>query len=80
MDVERIVLFLMQDDPALASDMAQRIFDAGASLTQMPDRARPGRVRNTREFLVQKTPYLIVFSREDSISILRVLHSRQKWP
>jgi plasmid stabilization system protein ParE len=80
MDVERITLFLMQDDPALASDMAQRIFDAGASLTQMPDRARPGRVRNTREFLVQKTPYLIVFSRDDTINILRVLHSRQKWP
>lgn len=74
------MLFLMQEDPALASDIAQRIFEAGASLTQMPDRARPGRVQDTRELLVQKTPYLIVFSRENVINILRVLHSRQKWP
>lgn len=80
MDVERIVQFLLQDDLAMASDMAQRIFDAGASLTQMPDRARPGRVPNTRELLVPKTPYLVIFSREDKVNILRVLHTRQKWP
>lgn len=80
MDVERIVQFLLQDDLALASDMAQRIFDAGASLTQMPDRARPGRVPNTRELLVPKTPYLVIFSREVKVNILRVLHTRQKWP
>lgn len=80
MDVERIVQFILQDDLVLASDMAQRIFDAGASLTQMPDRARPGRVPNTRELLVPKTPYLVIFSREDKVNILRVLHTRQKWP
>ena len=80
MDVERIVQFLLQDDRALASDMAQKIFDAGASLTQMPDRGRPGRVPNTRELLVPKTPYLVIFSREVKVNILRVLHTRQKWP
>ena len=80
MDVERIVLFLVQEDMVLASDMAQMIFDAGARLAQMPDRGRPGRVRNTRELLVQKTPYLIVYSRGKVVNILRVLHSRQKWP
>jgi toxin ParE1/3/4 len=80
MDMERIVQFLLQDDLVLASDMAQKIFDAGANLTQMPDRARPVRVPNTRELLVPKTPCLLIFSREAKVNILRVLHTRQKWP
>jgi plasmid stabilization system protein ParE len=30
--------------------------------------------------LVPNSPCVIVFSREQSVHILRVLHARQKWP
>jgi plasmid stabilization system protein ParE len=79
-DVERIVRFLLREDAALASAMAQRVFDAAQSLSTLPDRARVGRMKRTRELLVPNSPCVIVFSREQSVHILRVLHARQKWP
>ncbi|TIH18501.1 type II toxin-antitoxin system RelE/ParE family toxin [Marinifilum sp. JC120] len=60
-DVQRIVLYLKESDPELARETAQKIFDAGESLTNFPARARTGCTINTRKLLAPKTPYINEF-------------------
>ena len=42
---------------------------------------RPGRVPNTRELSISRTPYIVIYRvTEEAVYILRVLHARQQWP
>jgi plasmid stabilization system protein ParE len=42
---------------------------------------RTGRVKGTREWVVKQTPYLLAYAVEnDTVQILRVIHSKQDWP
>ena len=41
----------------------------------------PGRIDNTRELLVQRLPYVIVYEVFDErVLILNIVHAAQKWP
>ena len=44
---------------------------------------RSGRVEGTRELVISRTPYLVVYRFEevaDQILIVRLLHGAQRWP
>jgi toxin ParE1/3/4 len=61
--------------------MSRIIYDAIQSLRIMPYRGRPGRIDNTRELLVQRLPYVIVYEGFDErVLILNIVHAAQKWP
>jgi len=46
-----------------------------------PTIGRVGRIEGTREWPVKQTPYLQAYRVEaDTIQILAVIHSKQKWP
>lgn len=50
-------------------------------LTQMPRIGRIGRVENTRELVVSRTPYIVAYRiEEDRISVIRIFHGRREWP
>lgn len=60
--------------------MAQRIDDAARRLLDHPEIGRPGHVEGTRERVVGKTPYLIVYRvRGQELELLRIWHGRQDW-
>jgi len=50
-------------------------------LADQPGIGRPGRVPDTREWVMPHTPYIIAYRVEDeTVVILRVLHGARKWP
>jgi toxin ParE1/3/4 len=71
--------------------VCQLIVKTVNQLKEFPNLGRIGRVSGTRELVVPKTPYLVIY-REVSLNrreargatrevqILRILHSSQKWP
>jgi plasmid stabilization system protein ParE len=49
-------------------------------LSSAPNTGRPGLRAGTRECVVLKTPYIVVYRvRSDAIEILHVFHERQDW-
>ena len=64
---------------AVASD--REISSQLSALKDFPEMGRPGKVKGTRELVIQRTPYLAAYLlRGDEILILRVLHGAQMWP
>ena len=60
-------------------EYVRRIFKAPEYLATLPGAGKPGRMPNTREWLVKGTPYALIYTvRDDKVRILRVMHgSRQ---
>jgi toxin ParE1/3/4 len=67
--------------PAQANRIARSIYETARSLRNHPRRGRAGRQPNTREILIMRTPFYIVYTVGDSrIEIVRIFHSAQLWP
>jgi toxin ParE1/3/4 len=51
-------------------------------LKDHPDMGRMGRVKGTRELVIQRTPFILVYRVLASVSrveVLRILHGAQQW-
>ena len=71
--------YIAQDSPARASAMVSRLRAAALGLEQFPRSGRPGRSAETRELVVARTPYVLVYQIEDDeVVILRVRHGAQR--
>jgi addiction module RelE/StbE family toxin len=67
-------------NPHAALDLDERFAQRAAQLVAHPMIGRPGRVRGTRELVVQSN-YVIIYDVEgETIRILRVLHVARQWP
>jgi addiction module RelE/StbE family toxin len=72
--------YIAQDSPLAAQAVAQRIDEAARGLLDHPHIGRPGHVEGTRERVVSRTPYLIVYRvRGQEIELLRIWHGNQDW-
>jgi addiction module RelE/StbE family toxin len=73
---------IAQDNPDAARQVAERILEATQRLRDYPFIGRLGEDEETREWLVQRTPYLLVYEiHDDTIFISRVWHtSRERDP
>jgi toxin ParE1/3/4 len=62
--------------------MARQISDTVETLlSENPEIGRPGRVRDTRELVVARTPFIVAYRiRPAVVEIVRVLHGAQRWP
>ena len=70
-----------QASPRAAVMVDERIEQQVDVLIDHPGLGRPGRVDDTRELVISKTPYLVAYRiLGDAVRILRVLHGRQLWP
>jgi len=73
--------YIARDNPQSANKIVHRIRDKVSLLSEQPGIGRPGRVPNTKELVVDKTPFILPYRvRENNIEILRVLHSSRQWP
>lgn len=71
---------IAKDDPGAACAVAQRVWEAAENLRGNPQIGRSGHVAGTREWVVTRTPYLIVYRvHGGSVEILRLWHSRRDW-
>ena len=73
--------YITQDDPQAAQQIVHRIKDKVSLLSEQPGIGRPGRVPNTKELVVDRTPFILPYRvRDNKIEILRVLHASRRWP
>lgn len=80
-DLERIVEYIAEDNPAAALSVLSTIREAPRVLLEHPHIGRPGRVEGTREFVVSGLPYILPYEIKDQdIRILAVMHTSRKWP
>lgn len=84
-DLEKIEAHIAQENsPIVAIDVVMNIIDsAHLILPDHPRAGRQGRLRNTRELVIDGIPFIMIYRENDStnsIEILRVLHDAQQWP
>jgi toxin ParE1/3/4 len=80
-DLERIADYLLEKNPAVATDIVRRIYSALDPLKKFKDIGRPGRKKGTRELVVSSLPYVIIYEVvEQVVRVTRILHGAQRWP
>ncbi|WP_084457869.1 type II toxin-antitoxin system RelE/ParE family toxin [Desulfocurvus vexinensis] len=82
-DLDGITEYLLAQGVAFESVEAyvKRIFKGPEHLATLPGAGKPGRIPNTREWLVKNTPYALIYMvDEDNVYILRVMHSSRRFP
>ena len=84
-DLEKIETHITQENsPIVAIDVVLNIIDSVyLILSDHPRAGRHGRVKNTRELVIDGLPFIVIYREPIStncIEILRVLHHTQQWP
>ena len=80
-DLRLVQAYITQDNPRAAQETVIRIKDKVSLLREQPGIGRPGRIPNTKELIIDHTPFILPYRvRNNKIEILRVLHTSRKWP
>ena len=82
-DLEQIFDYLFEQNPGAARRAQQAIFNLVDRLGEFAGLGRSGRVPNTRELVIARTPYIVTYEvdrRAGLITIVRVLHGARHWP
>jgi len=80
-DLGIVLEYIAADDAVAAHRVAQAIRTASERLDQFPQMGCSGASAGTRELVVPSLPYVLVYREQGpAIQILRLLHTRQKWP
>lgn len=67
-------------NPIAARMLARRIVEAARRLGESPQIGRPGLREGTREWVVSRTPYVLVYrASAQVVEILHVWHAAQDW-
>jgi addiction module RelE/StbE family toxin len=73
--------YIARDSPTAARQVATRVRDGVHSLATHPLQGRPGRVVDTRELVVPRTPFTIAYRvREQIVEVVGIVHQAQQWP
>jgi toxin ParE1/3/4 len=70
-------------NPAAARRMGDAITAKVEQLGSMAQIGRPGRISGTRELVVARTPYIVIYELaqdKDRVEVLRVIHGAMRWP
>ena len=64
-----------------ANRVIQNIYDAIQDLALMPNQGRPGRIAGTRELVIARLPYVVIYRvLPERIWVLNIVHGAQRWP
>jgi addiction module RelE/StbE family toxin len=73
--------WIVSENPKAAGEVIDRMRAATRLLADNPGMGRPGRIAGTREFVVTRTPYVVVYRVGiDQVEILAVIHHARSWP
>lgn len=80
-DLRNIVDYIDERNPAAALKTYQLIAGTVSQLATHPFIGRVGRVAQTREMIVNGTPYLVAYCLGDNtVTVIAVLHAARRWP
>lgn len=73
--------YIAMDSPQAAERIEDEIDRRTDMFDQFPTLGRKGRVPGTRELVINRSPFVLIFRvRKARIEILRILHGAQRWP
>jgi len=79
-DLNEIVDYIAARNPTASAKVAAALYDAAAHLDSHPRMGRRGRLSGTRELVVARLPFIIVYRIEyNRVEVLRVIHGRRDW-
>ena len=83
-DLDQVEAYIAQENSiVVAIDVVLKIIDtAELILSNHPEAGRSGRVKNTRELVINGAPFIVIYRELKTlqrIEILRVLHDAQQW-
>ncbi len=83
-DLDRILDHIEKESPRGALSIALAIREGADSLlSDYPKTGRRGRAAGTRELVIPRTPFIVVYrlrQKPARVEIIRVLHGAQQWP
>jgi len=80
-DRDEVFRHIEADSPKTAASVDSRIESQVELLGRFPELGRPGRIENTRELVVPRTPFILAYRvEENSVLILRILRGAREWP
>lgn len=84
-DLDRIEAYIARENsPTVAIDVVLKVVDtAYLILPEHPGAGRLGRLKGTRELVIDGLPFILVYRQDyplNQLQILRVLHDTQQWP
>lgn len=80
-DIDQIADYLDPLNPVASHRIITRIEQAVEKLRLYPFAGRRGRDAGTRELVVLRTPYVVVYSvQPEYVAILHVIHGARRWP
>jgi len=80
-DLRAIYAYYADRNPASADRVVGTILKAANGLAQFPLMGRQGVVSDTRERIVTRYPYRIVYHVvDDAVEALRLIHIARQWP
>ncbi len=81
-DLEGIFRWIAQDNPRAAKAVVDRIFASTELLASFPSMGRAGRDAGTREWVVPRLPYIVVYEvahDRGEVIVVAVFHGAQDW-
>jgi len=79
--LRQVVEYLQGESAGGAITIRRRILQTVRRIGQMPNSGRIGRIDGTREAVVPRSPYIVVYQVSDqAVEILGIWHGAQQWP
>ncbi len=79
--LDSTVEYIETKNPYAARDQVDEINHQLLLLSDNPEMGRIGREKGTRELVINRTSYILVYSiKKNNIYILQFLHGAQQWP
>lgn len=80
-NMEAIKLYIAVDNPSAAARVIQSVLSASEELVDFPLLGHPGQRAGTRELVLSKYPYTIVYRlTADRVRVIAVTHQSRKHP
>ena len=78
---DEVFEWIVTGNPQAAGEVIDRMRAATRLLAGNPRMGRPGRIAGTRELVVTRTPYVVVYRiGPEQVEILAVIHHAREWP
>ncbi|WP_049736363.1 type II toxin-antitoxin system RelE/ParE family toxin [Rhizobium ecuadorense] len=82
-DRKRAIQFIADQNVGAAISQLDEIERQTDLLIDQPEIGRPGRIDGTRELVISRTSFIVIYrvrQKLEQVEILRLVHGAQKWP